>query len=233
MSGTDAPNFRRSSRVTLAILTTPVLAIAMLACGSDSRAGPDASQVDLAIPDSVSDLAPTDVPLPPPDGRPDPVSLDPGPDPYVDVSPADGSDEPMPEPEEDLPADATIPDTPPPIDAFDAGPDCPPSEPFDYKCDPKVPSTCPSGVCVLGSCLAPLVDPLRWSSCSDGMCSPCETAAGCPADCQGPPVMTGAKEYDNGTTLTLWVHGFSNKSPGEMKDIVYGHDRGCGGPWRT
>ena len=41
--------------------------------------------------------------------------------------------------------------------------------------------------------------------------------------------MTGSKEYDNQTTLTVWVHGFYNKSPDEMQNMVYGQAEGCGG----
>jgi len=108
--------------------------------------------------------------------------------------------------------------------------ECAPSEPFDYTCDPNIPETCPGGFCIpaVNMCIAPQVDPDRWADCGDDACGVCETAEGCPADCGDYPSFTGEKEYDNDTTITVWVHGFYNKSADEMASMVYGEARGCG-----
>ncbi|MBN2497469.1 MAG: hypothetical protein JXR96_22950 [Deltaproteobacteria bacterium] len=108
--------------------------------------------------------------------------------------------------------------------------DCSP-EPFDYSCDPEIPETCPGGFCVLGNCIAPVLDPDRWEACGDGSCDPaaCETAANCPVDCGQAPEMSGEKDYDNQTTITVWVHGFYNKSPEDIESMVYGQDENCSG----
>lgn len=110
----------------------------------------------------------------------------------------------------------------------DQAQECPSSEPFDYSCDPQVPETCPGGMCMLNLCIGPVLDPDRWESCGSGTCDRCEAAETCPADCGAAPPMTGSKEYDDDTTITVWVHGFSNKSPDEMAGMVYGEDGGCG-----
>lgn len=109
----------------------------------------------------------------------------------------------------------------------DAPPLCPGDDPYDYTCTPGVEMTCLDGICILGMCIGPLRDPGRWKDCGDGVCDPCEGR--CPADCEPLPMLTGTKEYVNDTTITVWVHGFSNKSSSEMKDIVFGRDRGCSG----
>jgi hypothetical protein len=106
--------------------------------------------------------------------------------------------------------------------------ECPHPEDFDYSCTTSDPSTCPGGLCVLGQCIAPTLDPRRWDDCGNDFCDPCETAASCPADCGDVPVIP-AKEYVNDTTLTIWVHGFSNKSQEKMEDMVYGQEKGCSG----
>ncbi len=100
---------------------------------------------------------------------------------------------------------------------------------FDYSCDPQDESTCPGGICILGMCIGPVLDPDRWDDCGDGACGRCETAENCPADCGSAPQTSGSKEYQNSTTITVWVHGFYNKSPEDMQTTVYGQARGCGG----
>lgn len=125
------------------------------------------------------------------------------------------------------------PDDPgmPPDAATDPGADgvepCPPDDPYDYTCTPGVELTCLDGICVLGMCIGPWRDPGRYAECGNGVCERCEVR--CPADCAPIPQITGTKEYVNDTTITVWVHGFWNKSSSEMKDIVYGRDRGCSG----
>jgi hypothetical protein len=139
------------------------------------------------------------------------------------------------------------PDAPPPEDdpggADDAGatdapsdaadgddPGCQVAEPFDYSCQADQPETCPGGICLQGMCLAPVLDPDRWLDCGDGRCGPCERAETCQADCQEPPVWTGERDHDAAaTTLTVWVHGFYNKSPEELPGMVYGQSQGCSG----
>lgn len=117
--------------------------------------------------------------------------------------------------------------------ASDAGPedlpppDCGPPETADWTCDPEQPSSCPGGLCVYGMCLAPVMDPDRWAACGDGTCDPCEFS--CPADCGPFPTFTGAKDYDNDTTITVWVHGFTVESPDDMKKGTYAKDRSCSG----
>lgn len=98
---------------------------------------------------------------------------------------------------------------------------------FDYSCDPKKPETCPGGMCLLNQCVAPTLDPDRWSECSDGHCSVCEDEKKCPADCRKPYEFKNSKRYDGENTITVWVHGFYNKKPEDIKNMVYGKDRGC------
>jgi len=107
--------------------------------------------------------------------------------------------------------------------------ECWDSEPFDYTCDVALPETCPGGMCLNGLCIGPVLDPNRWKDCGNGSCDICETAATCPVDCGEAPELTGAKEYDNETTITVWVHGFANKGPDDLADMVYGADRSCSG----
>lgn len=164
----------------------------------------------------------------------------PAPDDIADATPDTGSltDAATPPdafgPVADASSDATAdaaPDTPGPDVAVDAAPqaDCPePSGDFDYTCTLD-PASCPGGICLLGMCLGPVIDPDRWADCADGACAPCETAASCPADCAPPPAMTGAKAYDaEATTITVDIHGFSNQG-GDLEKLVYGADKGCGG----
>jgi len=107
--------------------------------------------------------------------------------------------------------------------------DCSGTGQFDYTCDAADPDTCPGGFCMLGMCIGPVLDPYRWADCGDGSCGPCEDADSCPADCGSSPVTSGSKEYDNATTITVWVHGFYNKSADEMASMVYGEEDDCGG----
>ena len=99
---------------------------------------------------------------------------------------------------------------------------------FDYLCDPADAGSCPSGLCILGQCIAPLVDPHRWDGCGDGACGACETPTTCPADCASPPTVTGQKAYDDPSTITVWVHGFTNNTADKLKSVVYGGVKGCG-----
>jgi hypothetical protein len=112
---------------------------------------------------------------------------------------------------------------------FIDGGTCPPPEESDYKCDMLKPETCPGGWCIAGWCLGPNKDPRRWDECGIKGCGLCETAGSCPADCAMEPPRTGSKEYVNDTTITVWVHGFSNVSEKERETMVFGRDRGCGG----
>ncbi len=138
-----------------------------------------------------------------------------GADLYEDAAP-DGGEEP---------ADAADAE-----DAEDGGDiDCSGTGPFDYHCEMTEPETCPGGMCLLGMCIAPVLDPDRWLDCGDGACGVCENESICPADCAEPPVFTGFKEYDSSTTITVWLHGFYNKSPDEMASMVYGEFGSCGG----
>ncbi len=105
---------------------------------------------------------------------------------------------------------------------------CETSAPFDYTCHPNVPETCPGGMCLLGTCIGPILDPDRWDDCGDDICDPCEYS--CRADCGPDFVMSGEKAYDlDDTTITVWVHGFSNNSSSDFEDMVYGYDRSCSG----
>jgi len=115
----------------------------------------------------------------------------------------------------------------------DAGSDCADPADFDYRCDAALPSTCPGGICLLGLCLGPVLDTSVWDDCGDGTCGGCEDADLCPADCGDPPTFTGEKVYDNDTTMSVWVHGFSNKSKDEMASEMYGVAEGCGGVFDT
>jgi len=122
------------------------------------------------------------------------------------------------------PADVSQADAPP----TDAGAGCAPPTAFDYTCDAAKPATCPGGMCLLGLCLGPKLDQNRWKSCGDGVCGACESTASCPADCGGLPKLSGSKKYDGNKTLTVWVHGFSNKAPAALKKLTYGSVKGCG-----
>ncbi len=187
-------------------------------------------------------------------GGPGPgVVPDPGP---ADSRPQDPPPRDLPRPDEsgegagpvpDLPGnDEDVPGEVPVGDPGDPGPEgpgdsgvetggdvpeadvaCTPEDPFDYICDPRVPATCPRGICVLSMCIAPVRDPDRWAGCSDGTCDPCEPT--CPADCGPVPEVAPGNADDPEATLTVWLHGFYNKSADEMRRMVYGKDRGCGG----
>ncbi|MBI2376928.1 MAG: hypothetical protein HYV07_23210 [Deltaproteobacteria bacterium] len=106
----------------------------------------------------------------------------------------------------------------------DAGPVvCPPAEEYDFTCGG--PESCPGGACVLGLCIGARIGTERWDDCGDGVCDRCE--AECPADCAPPLTSTGTMAYEGDRTITVWVHGFSNKSPEDLEQKVYGADRGC------
>ena len=104
--------------------------------------------------------------------------------------------------------------------------DCSATTEFDYKCTMGKPETCPGGLCAAGLCIGPMLDQDRWAACDDDCCDPCEAEGGCPADCGPGPEFSGTKEYDNATTISIWVHGWSNTNPDEEQ---YGRERGCGG----
>ena len=106
---------------------------------------------------------------------------------------------------------------------------CPGAEPFDYSCLADDPDTCPGGICIMGLCIGPVLDPDRWQDCSNASCDVCETEQSCPADCGQAPETSGSKSYDNSTTITVWMHGFYNKSPAEIEAMVYGDFESCGG----
>jgi hypothetical protein len=110
---------------------------------------------------------------------------------------------------------------------LDAGLTCPPPPTFNYQCSIGDPLTCPMGLCIGSLCLAPIVDQHRWDTCGDGVCQPCETATNCPVDCGVTPPETGAKVYDNNTTITVWLHGFTNKGA-KLDTLTYGAAGSCG-----
>jgi len=206
------------------------LAAFSFASGCSSGAGPDipdafdGEDADAGTADDAADPGPADEAA-----DPDPADDgDPGGDEYLpdgDSDLADGdaiSDAADMAGDGDLLADGD--------QAQDGDDDeCADSGAFDYTCDPEDPETCPGGFCILGMCIGAVLDPDRWADCGDGTCGRCEDASRCPADCGEPPQTSGEKEYDNETTMTVWVHGFYNKSPDEMESMVYGQEEGCGG----
>ncbi len=217
------PEFaERGERTARGVATTAPALLALLiagllpGCGGGNPGvnGWDATGRDVPVEDAAGDpwVGPdTDEPRDlAADGTPDVAPRDPGttadPGAPTDVAPTDPGN------------DAA---------STDATPLCPNDPTYDYTCTPGVELTCLKGICILGMCIGPVRDPGRWNGCGDGVCDPCEGR--CPADCGPAPVFTGTKEYVNDTTITVWVHGFSNKSSSEMKKIVYGRDRGCGG----
>ncbi|MFH1812190.1 MAG: hypothetical protein ABIJ09_25865 [Pseudomonadota bacterium] len=110
-----------------------------------------------------------------------------------------------------------------------SGVDCTAGEPFDYRCSAQDPASCPGGSCLLGMCIAPTLDPARWADCGDHRCLACESTRSCPADCSAPPTTSGSKAHAGVATLTVWAHGFYNKTPDDVASMVYGADRGCAG----
>ncbi len=198
-------------------------------CGQDSGSGssaPDRTDADVAgdvVPDAdtVDDVVP-DVP----DGTPDAVAPDVDDESGAPDAPADVADAP----DGDTPTDAVEGDPP------DAAPDgdaleCPEPEPFAYTCAGADPETCPEGFCVLGQCLAPILDADRWAECGDGECGPCETA--CPVDCGPPLAIARPRAFDNDTTITVEVHGFNPVDGGEWEETVYGEVDDAGGMGRS
>lgn len=161
----------------------------------------------------------TDGETPAADGDGDPDEADSLPD----GDPGEDGDRDDEGPEEEQEAEIPEEESPP---CWEEPLDCSGTEPFDYACSMTQPDTCPGGLCVLGLCIGPVLDQQRWEDCGDGCCTPCEEEGRCPADCDAPPTFTGEKEYINDSTLTIWVHGWSNTNPGRVK---YGEERGCGG----
>jgi len=106
---------------------------------------------------------------------------------------------------------------------------CPTTGTLDYTCHAEAPATCPGGLCVAGLCVGPTLDPDRWAECGDGGCTSCESPELCPADCAPAPVLSGKKEYANDTTISVWLHGWSNKGDADLSTMVYGTASGCGG----
>ena len=217
-----------------------VLVGLFVACGSAVEGGGGGSDGDVSDVGEVSDVtdtsdaagkdvAPGDVEEALEDVGTDPgPSLDSG---GVDTGPHDVTElapdvQDEPEPEVVEPAEVSQD-----IDGAeaDAGPLCEEAEPFDYSCDMLDPSTCEGGLCIAGLCLGPEPTHDPWAHCGDGVCDECEPVAGCPADCDPPPTFTGAKDYDNDTTITVWLHGWANKSADDLAAMVYGSDDGCGG----
>jgi len=114
-------------------------------------------------------------------------------------------------------------------DQFPTDLDCAGQHPFTYFCSAADPASCPGGMCVGGFCIGPVMAPNRWDDCGDEVCEPCEKFTGtCPVDCGGLPAMTGEKEYNNDTTLTVWVHGYSN-SMSDWDTDTYGEVTSCSG----
>ena len=126
---------------------------------------------------------------------------------------------------------------PPSIDAsvtsdftasVDLSSSCPAAPTLHASCDPKVPSSCPGGACLVNLCVGERVDPHRFDSCGDGTCGACESAQSCPADCAPAPVISGSKGYDDPKTITIWLHGFTNHTAASLKNTVYGAVTGPG-----
>ena len=210
----------------------------------DSSADADAGLVEISaadlITDEISDVADAAAPDVAADPGPEivaDVSVDAPPDSVVDgevsvdvppdaATPQDAAADPGAPP--DVGPDALGPDDLGPDD-LGPPPDCPAPPDFDYACTADAPATCPDGICLFGLCLGPVFDVDLYAGCGDGVCGPCEMGGGCPADCSAPPSTTGVKDHDNETTLTVWVHGFSNKSASDLASTVYGSQKGCGG----
>lgn len=187
----------------------PDSAIADVAGDVAADATPDIGQRD----GQSLDLAPSDtaVDIPMPDDADNDAATDDGP---RDTLPGDI-----------IPTDTAAADIPAEV-CWETPINCAGTEPFDYICKMAEPDTCPGGLCVAGVCIGPVLNPDRWADCADGCCNPCEGDGACPADCGPAPVFTGVKEYNNDTTINIWVHGWSNTNPDEEQ---YGRERGCGG----
>lgn len=123
------------------------------------------------------------------------------------------------------PADAEPEDTGPEV----VEAECAPDEDFDYACSSSDDSTCPDGVCLFGQCLAPVVDPERWATCGDGVCTTCEVDGVCPADCEPWPDPPQRIRWNPETTITIQVPGFRTVRAGDVDSTVYGQARSPGG----
>lgn len=210
----------------LAMLAAPVLVV-----GCEGAGGPGDVLHDTFLDDAASDVMPID-------SEPDAGPFDARPEIVTDA----GAD--LPDSNQDLFVPEVITkdanqDTDPDIidDAasdtsgetgacWDEPIDCSDTTEFDYKCTMGKPETCPGGLCAAGLCIGPVLDQDRWAACDNDCCDPCEAKGGCPADCGPEPVFSGSKEFLNNTTISIWVHGWSNTNPDEEQ---YGRERGCGG----
>ncbi len=205
----------------LNILEGALLAL-LFACSSTDDVAPKRDALPHSEPDLVGVLPPT-----PDSSAPDSVAesdLSKAPDTAKSETMAEGDTstdaaDRTPDSFEEPPRDAVETDAATDFEAVD----CPPNEPFDYSCNPDVPATCPEGICLYGVCLAPVLDPDRHADCGDGVCGPCQSAADCPADCAPPPSISGPRDYQNDTTITVWLHGFSTSS----KTGTYALDQSC------
>ena len=216
-----------------------LLPLLVIACDDTSTSG-NFSDSDLTEgTPSETDLQESEVV---PDGDLDvPVEGDAESAPEIEESPAEldqaQENEVLPEaPEEEIDGDEVSDaeeDTEPAIESEPdvdlAEVECSEDEFFSYICDSAKPETCPGGMCVGRYCIGPTLDQDRWKDCGDKHCDPCEGAEACPADCGKPINWSGEKVYHNDTTITIWVHGFSNNSPDELAQRVYGEATGCGG----
>lgn len=198
------------------------------ACGDDHTgdlaghdATPDVVEQD-AIADAAIDVADTVAPRDTADPDAEPADA-----PEDTAVPADlPADTPADGVQADIPPTDTAPADVPVEVCWETPIDCSATEEFDYLCKMAEPDTCPGGMCVAGVCIGPVLDPDRWADCADACCDPCEGDGACPADCGPEPVFTNEKEYHNDTTISVWVHGWSNTNPDEEQ---YGRERGCGG----
>ena len=212
--------------------------LALAACG-DEGASLSGGEDDVTLPpaeDVAEDVAPQDEdPGPQPsDALADGVAEDIADDVEQDIGHLDDATEEEVEDIED-PADSegdAQEDAAPP-DVAEPPVDCPSSLDFDYSCDVRDPQSCPSGICLLGLCLGPTVDPERWASCGDGVCEPCETERTCPADCAPPPALDRPLAWDPATTLTVQVHGFRSVRESDVESQIYGEPRSAGGIGRA
>lgn len=231
------PNLRGVSvsvRRTFAVVVLLGSLCTVLACADDAASvilAPDAGEVADALGVDAADGREKDASRPPESSDEGPeVAVEPGQDGVSDEAADDATApdaEPIGEPGPDVAADLVTPD----LSSVEQAEivDCPAPPDLSYTCHVEEPASCPGGLCLGGLCLGPVRDPERWASCGDGACHACESSAHCPADCGAPPVFTGEKVYANDTTLSVWLHGWSNKGDDDLTTQVYGQASGCGG----
>jgi hypothetical protein len=215
------------------------VALGASACGDSASSASGASDGDLGdllpLDDTLSDAASDADASADADAADtaDTAEADTDADPPEDAAGTDATDADLPQDADaavvDVEDAADGADTADTADTAEPPADCEALAPFDYTCDLAKPSSCPEGLCVLGICIGPKLDPDKWAACGDGTCEPCEEGGACPADCDPPPALTGEKIYDDPDTITVWVHGFRNISAEEQEKTVYGSDDGCGG----